>query len=247
MKKLINHLTQWIRDMVFSAELKGVVLGMSGGIDSSVLAIICYRAFPDNMLGVHMPCYSDEQDSEHVQQIADLFAIPIKTVVLNNVFDAAISVLPNNLENPTINRLAQANLKARLRMSILYYFANQLDYLVVGSSNRSELSIGYFTKYGDGGVDLLPLGNLVKKQIWELAHSLGVPNEIIEKPPSAGLWPGQTDELEMGISYKDLDHYLINGSINDKIKQKIEVLQSSSKHKRLPPPIANLHHLLNDR
>lgn len=246
MEKLTNNLIKWIQDMVLSAELKGVVVGMSGGIDSSVLAIICSRAFPENMIGINMPCYSNEEDSKHVKQIADLFAIPIETVVLDSVYDTVISVLPNNYKDLRIKRLAQANLKTRLRMTILYYFANQLNYMVVGSSNRSELAVGYFTKYGDGGVDILPLGNLVKKQVWELAHSLGVPNEIIDKPPSAGLWPGQTDELEMGISYKDLDHYLANGNVDYDVKKKIDALIAISSHKRSSPPIADLNYLLKD-
>jgi len=112
--------------------------------------------------------------------------------------------------------------------------------MVAGSSNRSELSIGYFTKYGDGGVDIMPLGNLVKGQVRELASFLGIPQQIIDKPPSAGLWQGQTDEGELGLSYEELDRYLVTGEASNELRKKIESMIVASNHKRLPPPIANL-------
>jgi NAD+ synthase len=119
-----------------------------------------------------------------------------------------------------------------------YYLANQLKYMVAGSGNRSERAIGYFTKYGDGGVDILPLGNLVKGQIKEMAGCLGIPQQIIDKPPSAGLWPGQTDEDELGLSYEELDRYLVTGEASEELKEKIESMIAASNHKRLPPPVA---------
>ena len=125
-------------------------------------------------------------------------------------------------------------------MVTLYYFANQFKYMVAGSSNRSELSIGYFTKYGDGGVDIMPLGSLVKGQVRELARFLNIPQQIIDKPPSADLWEGQTDETELGFSYDELDRYLVNGKATNELKKKIESMIATSKHKRQPPPIANL-------
>jgi NAD+ synthase len=123
-------------------------------------------------------------------------------------------------------------------MLTLYYFANQLHYMVVGSSNRSELSIGYFTKYGDGGVDIMPLGSLVKGQVRELARFLDIPQQIIDKPPSAGLWEGQTDEDELGFSYEQLDRYLITGKANAKLKKKTESMIATNSHKHQPPPVA---------
>jgi NAD+ synthase len=122
-------------------------------------------------------------------------------------------------------------------MLTLYYFANQFRYMVIGSSNRSELTVGYFTKYGDGGVDILPLGNLVKSQIRELASFLGIPQQIIDKPPSAGLWKGQTDESEMGFSYEELDRYIITGEASSEVRGKIESMITASNHKRLLPPL----------
>jgi len=238
--QLIEKLISWIRDKVSAAGCKGIVVGMSGGIDSSVVAVLCQRAFPQNILGVLLPCYSSQEDAEHAQIVANKFSIPTKIVVLDAVFDALIKLLPSDRVESTGSRLAKANLKVRLRMLTLYYFANQLKYMVAGSSNRSELSVGYFTKYGDGGVDIMPLGNLVKGQVRELASFLGIPQPIIDKPPSGGLWQGQTDEGELGLSYEELDRYLVTGEASNKLREKIESMIAASNHKRLPPPIADL-------
>ena len=237
-EELAEKLILWIRDRVLAARCKGVVMGMSGGLDSSVLAVLCYRAFPQSMLGILMPCYSSQEEVEHAQAVANQFSIPTEKVALDNVFDALLRVLPDNDVDSNISRVAKGNLKARLRMLTLYYFANRLNYMVVGSSNRSELSVGYFTKYGDGGVDIMPLGNLVKGQVKELAHFLGIPQPIIDKPPSAGLWEGQTDEGELGLSYDELDRYLVTGQANDELRGRIESMIATSNHKRQPPPIA---------
>ena len=123
-------------------------------------------------------------------------------------------------------------------MVTLYYFANKLNYLVIGTGNKSELTVGYFTKYGDGGVDILPLGNLLKSQVKELAEFLGIPQKIIQKPPSGGLWEGQTDEGEMGISYNQLDEYLKTGkSDNLEVEEKVKNKIILNKHKRNTPAI----------
>jgi len=238
-EQLVERLISWIIDKVLTAGCKGIVVGMSGGLDSSVLAVLCQRAFPQNMLGVLMPCHSSQEDGEHAQIVASKFSIPTKIVVLDTVFDTLLKAVASDRVEPTGSRLAKANLKVRLRMLTLYYSANQLKYMVAGSGNRSELSIGYFTKYGDGGVDILPLGNLVKGQVRELASFLGIPQQIIDKPPSAGLWQGQTDEGELGLSYEELDRYLVTGEASNELREKIESMIAASNHKRLPPPIAN--------
>ena len=235
--ELAEKLVSWLRDKVLAGGCKGVVLGMSGGVDSSVMAVLCQRAFPQSMLGVLMPCYSSPEDEEHALAVASKFSIPTKTVVLDSVFDTLLKVLPEDSADPAASQLAKANLKVRLRMLTLYYFANQLKYMVVGSSNKSELSVGYFTKYGDGGVDILPLGNLVKGQVRELASFLGIPQEIIDKPPSAGLRPGQTDEGDLGFSYDELDRYLVSGQASDEVRGRIESMMAAGSHKRLPPTV----------
>jgi len=238
--QLADRLVSWLKDRVRAAGSKGVVIGLSGGIDSAVLAILCQRAFPRKTLGVMMPCHSHPEDKSHAQELAGKFAIPTAEVVLDDIFSALLKVLPGYQVDAAFTSLAQANLKARLRMLTLYYIANQLRYMVVGSGNRSELSVGYFTKYGDGGVDILPLGNLVKAQVRGLADFLGVPLSIIDKPPSAGLWKGQTDEAELGFSYDELDRYLLTGDVSGGVRKKIESLMAASAHKRALPPIADL-------
>ena len=235
-EQLTDKLVLWIRDKVLAAGLKGVVVGISGGLDSSVVAVLCHRAFGQSTLGLLMPCHSSQEDEQHALAVANKFSIPTKTVVLNAIYDTLLKVLPVDKASAT-SQVAKGNLKARLRMLTLYFYANQLKYLVVGSGNRSELAVGYFTKHGDGSVDILPLGNLVKSQVKELASFLGIPQEIIDKPPSAGLWPGQTDEGELGLSYDELDRYLTTGKAPEKIKQKIELIITRSNHKRHPPPV----------
>jgi NAD+ synthase len=235
-----SRLVSWIKERVTAAGCGGVVVGMSGGLDSSVVAALCQRAFPQATLGVLMPCHSSPEDAEHAQLVASRFSIPTRMVVLDAVYDTLLRVLPEEGADPAVNRAAQANLKPRLRMLTLYYLANHLKYMVVGAGNRSELSVGYFTKYGDSGVDMLPLGDLVKREVRELAAFLGIPRPIIDKPPTAGLWPGQTDEDELGLTYEALDDYLTGGTINDGLRQKIEPRIRASRHKRQLPPIAEI-------
>jgi NAD+ synthase len=188
---LAGKLSGWIKEKVLAAGCKGAVLGMSGGIDSSVVAGLCAKVFPDNTLGLILPCHSIDQDKEHAELAAKKFKLPTKLVALDNIYDSFLKRLPDFKADPAYAKLAQANLKARLRMVTLFYTANQLKYLVIGSGNKSELTVGYFTKYGDSGVDLLPIGNLVKKEVRELARYLKVPPPIIDKAPSAGLWAGR--------------------------------------------------------
>lgn len=239
-EELADMIVSWVKEVVANASGKGVVFGLSGGIDSSVVAVLCKRACPESSLGVIMPCYSSETDREHAELVAKKFQIPFEVVVLDSVFDALVKAFPLlGGSDESQARLAVANIKPRLRMITLYYFANRLGYLVVGAGNRSELSVGYFTKYGDGGVDIMPLGNLVKSQVRDLARYLGIPQVIIDKPPSAGLWEGQTDEAEMGVTYHQLDRYLTSGQAEEEIKGKIDSMVVKSAHKRslplLPP------------
>jgi NAD+ synthase len=235
--RLTRNLVTWIEEQVVEAGCKGITFGMSGGVDSSVLAILCQQVFPDNTLGLIMPCYSGPQDKTHAEEVAEKFGIQTREVVLDDVFDNILRIFPAYNPNPEISRATRANLKARLRMITLYYTAQKMSYLVAGSSNRCEVTIGYFTKYGDGGVDIMPLGNLVKAEIRELASYLGIPQPIIDKPPSAGLWAGQTDEKEMGITYDILDHFILTGEAPEGSRSKIEAMIAVGQHKKSPPPI----------
>ncbi len=235
-EELALRLSGWIRDKIKSAGLRGAVFGLSGGVDSSVVAALSRRAVGDNTLGLIMPCHSDPQDEADAMSAAQALSVETKKVDLGPIYDSLIQAFIGDGAEP-FSRLALGNLKARLRMLTLYFHANELGYMVIGSGNRSELAVGYFTKYGDGGVDILPLGNLVKKQVWELAAYLGVPQQIIDKPPSAGLWRGQTDEGELGCRYEELDRYLLGGKVPDDSRRLIEKLAASSRHKREMPPI----------
>ena len=236
MAELANELVAWIRGQVAQAKLKGVIFGLSGGLDSSVVGVLCKRAFPEDALGLIMPCHSSQADIEHAQVVARKFQIPSRSIVLDQVFASLMKAVPSGGDSET-KRLAEANVKARLRMVTLYYIANRFQYLVVGTGNRSEMSVGYFTKYGDGGVDIQPLGNLVKSQVRKLAAYLDIPTQVIEKPPSAGLWEGQTDEGELGISYDELDRYLTSGEAEAGIKIKVDAMIRASAHKRATPPV----------
>ena len=228
----------WIRDQVESSGFNGVIVGLSGGIDSATVVGLAARGLgSDRVLGAIMPTHSHPLDVEHAHLVADAFNIETLTVDLSDPFDRLIAILP------TGNQLATANLKPRLRMLTLYHLANTRSLMVIGTGNRSELMVGYFTKYGDGGVDLLPLGSLYKRDVRAIAREIGVPAPIIEKPPSAGLWAGQTDETEMGITYEELDGVLSamdhgdTGSFPPELVAKVERMIAGSAHKRRPAPI----------
>ncbi len=205
-------------------------------------------ATPDHVLGVLLPCYSQAQDEEDALLVAQAFDIPSVKVDLSKTFDALGAALDQALteQHPryTVDvvdikqRLPRANIKPRLRMTSLYYVANALNYVVAGTGNRSEITLGYYTKYGDGGVDVLPIGGLLKSEVRALAREIGVPEPVITKPPTAGLWPGQTDEAEMGFSYEVLEDYLNGKDVPTAVAKRIEQLRTVSDHKRALPPIA---------
>ncbi|HEX3721974.1 MAG TPA: NAD+ synthase [Nitrolancea sp.] len=235
---LADNIAFWIRDQVESAGLNGVIVGLSGGIDSATVAGLAVGGLGnDRVLGAIMPAHSQPLDVEHAQLVAKTFMIETITVDLSVPFDELVALLP------TGNQLAMANLKPRLRMLTLYHLANTRGLMVVGTGNRSELMVGYFTKYGDGGVDLLPLGSLYKRDVRAIAREIGVPQAIIDRPPSAGLWEGQTDEAEMGITYEQLDGVLSGIDRGDTsafpsdLVAKVQQMIARSAHKRLSAPI----------
>lgn len=233
---------EWIRKQVEAAECRGIVVGMSGGVDSSTVAVLSKRAFPASTIGLLMPCYSDPQDLKDAKIIAEKFEIETRIVDLSSIYEKLIWTLEQKYcwEIQSDRNIAIANLKPRLRMIVLYYFANKYNFLVAGTGNRSELAVGYFTKYGDGGVDILPIGGLLKTEVKELASCLAIPKAIIDKPPSAGLWIGQTDEKEMGITYEQLDRYLSKRECNPRALKIIQEMMKKSEHKRSLPPYFKL-------
>jgi NAD+ synthase len=233
----VEHLVEWLSTAVADAGGTGAVLGLSGGLDSAVVAALAKQAFPHHTLAIIMPCHSDPQDVDDATMVAHHFGIPSVNVDLTPIFDLLLETLAASSSDLPESQVAMANLKPRLRMTTLYAFANQLDYRVLGAGNRSELAVGYFTKYGDGGVDLLPLGCVVKSEVRELARQLDMPPRILEKPPSAGLWADQTDEAELGLTYEELDAYLLTGAASPEVKTRVDALMAGSEHKRALPPV----------
>jgi NAD+ synthase len=236
---LPDRIANWLREHLDAASATGFIFGLSGGVDSSTVAALAVRAAgAGRTLGLLLPCHSQPEDARLGQLVADTFGVPTITVDLGVVFDALMAELPSS-----DSHLAAANIKPRLRMIAWYYLANARNYLVLGAGNKTELAVGYFTKWGDGGVDLLPLGDLYKTQVWELARELGVPQEVIERPPTAGLWPGQTDEGEMGVTYRELDRILEAIEAGDTpgaepaALAKVQRMIACSAHKRAMPPV----------
>ncbi|HEY9765142.1 MAG TPA: NAD(+) synthase [Chroococcales cyanobacterium] len=226
-----ESLIGWLKEKIGEAGAEGGVFGLSGGIDSTVVAGLMKRAFPKHSLGILLPVDSLPADKDDALKVAEILDLPTLTLDLS----ATLVPFLAEMENSGLpkDRMAIANTKARLRMTALHYAATLRHSLVIGTGNRSELYVGYFTKYGDGGVDLLPLACLVKEQVKEVARYLGIPEELVSRTPSAGLYPGQTDEKEMGFTYEQLDRYILSGEIEDPmVKEKIDRMHRLSKHKR---------------
>jgi NAD+ synthase len=235
--KVAAQIEKWLVFHVERAGAKGIVVGLSGGIDSAVVAGLAVRAFKDGALGVIMPCHSDPSDAQHALLAASGLNIAHKTIDLTGAFDVLVSEI--EAAGPASD-MARANLKARLRMATLYAVAQSTSRLVCGTGNRSEWEMGYFTKYGDAGSDLLPLLDLLKCEVRAVARCIGVPDAVVARAPTAGLWAGQTDEGEMGFTYDELDRYLATGSATPETAGKIEALRAKSEHKRLPVPACKI-------
>jgi NAD+ synthase len=262
-----DEIAAWLREHVSAAGARGLVLGLSGGLDSAVVAGLCQMAAPGQAIGVLLPCQSDPQDEADARLVAEHFGLATIRVDLEAAYEQLTTDLraglarlaadqgpsgastPGSRLPPGVDvaampaddlkaRVPSANLKPRLRMSALYFVANSLNYLVAGTSNRCELTIGYFTKFGDGGADLLPIGHLLKSEVRALASDLGVPALVAEKPPTAGLWAGQTDEEDIGFTYADLERYLTRGpdGVAPALALRIERLIRRTEHKRAMPP-----------
>jgi len=236
---------EFIFGVVKCAKAKGVVVGLSGGIDSTLVAKLSVDALgKDKVLGIMLPApSSDPSDLEDAKLVAKHLGIRTEMIKIGPMVEAfSKSLKPSERE--------LGNIKSRCRMVTLHQRAMRSGYLVAGTGNKSELLVGYFTKYGDGGVDLLPLGDLYKTQVWALAKELGLPEKIVKKVPTAGLWKGQTDEGELGITYEKLDRVLFGierGQSNEEISKstkvplkevvRVEAMMERSQHKRKMPLI----------
>jgi NAD+ synthase len=198
----VETIVEFISTQVELSGATGVVVGLSGGIDSAVVTKLCVDALgPEKVLNVFLPSLTTpKQDLEDVRQMSKDWGTTLLVYDIGQLLKVYHKIMPGSE-----GKEVAGNLMARIRMNVLYAHANMDGRLVLGTGNKSELLMGYFTKYGDGGADLLPIGDLYKTEVRELARLIGVPEKIIEKEPSAGLWEGQTDESEMGIAYDDLD------------------------------------------
>lgn len=235
MTKQLEHRLNWIKERVSSAGCKAVVLGESGGKDSAVVTALCVKALgSENVYAVTMPCNSLSKDVDHAKLVADAYGIELIEVNLAETFNT----LKNTIEalHP-LNDLAVANIKPRLRMTTLYAVAQTRNALVVGTDNLSEMTMGYFTKWGDGGYDFNPLGDLTMQEVLALGKELGVPEPILTKAPSAGLWEGQTDESEMGVTYKAIEEFIKTGKTDEESQALIERTNRRTQHKREMPYI----------
>ncbi|HDJ04641.1 MAG TPA: NAD+ synthase [Candidatus Bathyarchaeota archaeon] len=246
-----ERILEFIRRVVENSGASGVVLGLSGGVDSSLTAVLCVKALGrERVLGVLMPTnFTPREDVEDALELAETLGIRVETVNIDEISEAFFKCLKVDRSDPKA-RIPMANIRARIRMIILYYYANLRNYLVAGTRDRSESLIGYFTKYGDGGVDFMPICHLYKTQVRELARHLGVPERIAYKPSSPQLYPGHKATDEIPIDYGKLDLILaglfdlkmepeeVSKAVEVPLKVVEEVLHRFRKtmHKRMLPP-----------
>ena len=223
----------YIRAKVREARADGIVFGNSGGKDSALVGILC-KAACSNTLGVIMPCASRQnygQDRDDGNALASQYGIETRIVDLTAVREAELKALEGVA---SLSDMAVANIAPRLRMTTLYTIGQSENRLVAGTGNRSEIYMGYFTKWGDGASDFNPIADLCATEVFEFLRFLNAPASIVEKAPSAGLYEGQTDEKEMGVTYRAIDAFLLHGEVNDADKTVIDRYHSRSEHKRRP-------------
>lgn len=242
-------IVSFIKAQCETAGVEGAVIGLSGGIDSSLTAALAVEAIgADNVYGISLPAaVSDERHKTDADRIADQLGIRYDTVTIEPAVEACVAALPY----ADIKTHARGNASARIRAVLLYMIANQERRLVLGTGNRTEALVGYFTKFGDGAVDCHPIGNLYKCQVRQLARHVGIPSDIIEKPPTAELWEDHTDEDELGITYDTLDTILalhVDGNVpasqtaalaecpRETVDRVITLVEGSN-HKREQPPV----------
>lgn len=227
----------WIAGQLSESKTKGIVFGNSGGKDSALVGILCKMA-TENVLGVVMPCESAQNyssDKHHAELLAQQFNIETSLADLTSAKRALMAELEKVSPPSTIEGLASNNINPRLRMTTLYALAQSRGYLVAGTGNQSEYFTGYFTKWGDGAYDINPIADLLAGEVLDFLKHLGAPEEIIGKPPSAGLYEGQTDETDMGVSYNTIDKFISTAEATPKDKEIIMKMHNNTAHKRRPP------------
>ncbi|MFO7836754.1 MAG: NAD+ synthase [Candidatus Thorarchaeota archaeon] len=244
-KDICNFISQYLQE----AGLEGVVLGLSGGIDSALTAALACEALGSESVKTFMMPVSAEKDQRNIndaKSVAENIGITTQLFEIGPAVDFYKSKM-------SLDRLSEANLTARLRMVVLYAEANQNDLLVLGTGNKSEIMAGYFTKYGDGAADILPIGDLYKTNIFNLTEFMRLPKFLLTKAPSAGLWPGQTDEGELGVTFDVLDTVLfmlyeqnaeekeiLEYGVSEQDLNRVKQLVRQSEHKRARVPLKNI-------
>lgn len=235
LEEYLKVIEKFIKDYLENNHMDKIILGLSGGVDSSLVAALCKEAVgKDRLMCIMMPIESHPSDLEDAISVAKALDVNYLVVDGSDTFKAAKEAfLKTGVE---FDKSTLSNLKVRIRMSYLFAYAQKERGLVIGTDNMDERYTGYFTKYGDGAADLLPIVYLTKAEVVKAAEMLGVPAKLAQRTPSAGLFEGQTDEGEMGVTYAHLDAYLLGKEIPEEAKAKIERLHRISEHKRVPIP-----------
>ena len=232
-KQEFEKRVEFIRGLVEQSHTRGIVFGNSGGKDCALVGILC-KAACDNTVGIIMPCASKRNfgsDYDDGLEVAQKFGIETRVVDLTAVREAELAALASVTD---MTASSTANIAPRLRMTTLYAIGGSENLLVAGTGNRSERYMGYFTKWGDGGFDFDPIADLTVTEVYEFLEYLGAPRSIIEKAPSAGLFEGQTDEQEMGVTYAAIDKFLLTGEANEHDRAIIDRYHSRAGHKLVP-------------
>ena len=235
LREYLKVIEKFVKDYLEETHMKHYVLGLSGGVDSSLVAAITKNAVgKDKLTCIMIPIDSNPSDLEDALELAKSLDLNYLIIDGSKSFHETVNQFKE--QGIELDRGTLANLKVRIRMTILYAYAQKMNGLVLGTDNADERYTGYFTKYGDGGVDLLPIVYLLKREVVEACKIYGISDRLAERTPSAGLFEGQTDETEMGVKYEDLDNYLLGKEIDSKSKERIDHLHRISEHKRAPIP-----------
>lgn len=233
-KQEADKRVEWVREVLSQSNAKGIILGLSGGKDSAVVVAMAKKA-TDNVLGVILPCGNIEKDEEDAWRLAEALDVEAIKVDIREPFELLSQTINGTLFENALEGLSISNIKPRLRMTTLYAIGQKKGYLVAGTGNKSEATMGYFTKWGDGAHDFNPIADLTVQEVRTLGKALGVPKDVLYKTPSAGLWVGQADEDEMGVTYAEIDEYLLTGETNSRAKELIDLKSESTAHKRAMP------------
>ena len=232
-KEYLLEIEKFLQDYLESSHLKAYVLGLSGGVDSSLVAAIARKAVgKDKLYCYAIDIESNKSDIEDAKQVAKELDLNLKIISLTETYKNYLK----ELGGENFIRLTKSNLKVRMRMVALFAYAQEHSALVLGTDNMDERYVGYFTKYGDGAADLLPIVYLTKGEVREAAKLYGLSSLLANRTPSAGLFEGQTDESEMGISYVDLDNFLLGNKVEKSVEERINHLHKISEHKRIDIP-----------